>query len=148
MSLNIRTWLEAGGFGQYADLFEANEIDGEALLALTGEHLKELGIPLSRRAKLLKAIAGLSPGSSPSPAAGPGRSPGVRTAGTAPDATATPERRHLTVMFVDLGMSRSLLNLAERDGRASYPQFTAARGYRQSGPRETIDPEPIVALAC
>src|SRR2546429_7260335 len=82
MSLNIRTWLEAGGFGQYADLFEANEIDGEALRALTGEHLKELGIPLSRRAKLLKAIAGLSPGSSPSPAAGPGRSPGVRTAGT------------------------------------------------------------------
>src|SRR3989449_9888866 len=45
-------------------------------------------------------------------------------------------------------MSRSLLNLAERDGRASYPQFTAARGYRQSGPREPIDPEPIVALAC
>src|SRR2546425_1570318 len=26
------------------------------------------------------------------------------------------------------GLSRSLLNLAERDGRASYPQFTAARG--------------------
>ena len=25
-------------------------------------------------------------------------------------------------------LSRSLLNLAERDGRASYPQFTAARG--------------------
>ena len=110
MSLNIRTWLEAGGFGQYADLFEANEIDGEALRALTGEHLKELGIPLSRRAKLLKAIAGLSPGSSPSPAAGPGRSPGVRTAGTAPDATATPERRHLTVMFVDLVGSTALSN--------------------------------------
>ena len=110
MSLNIRTWLEAGGFGQYADLFEANEIDGEALRALTGEHLKELGIPLSRRAKLLKAIAGLSPGSSPSPAAGPGRSPGVRTAGTAPEATATPERRHLTVMFVDLVGSTALSN--------------------------------------
>jgi hypothetical protein len=27
-----------------------------------------------------------------------------------------------------LGLSRSLLNLAERGGRASYPQFTAARG--------------------
>jgi len=25
-------------------------------------------------------------------------------------------------------LSRSLLNLAERDGRASYPQFTARRG--------------------
>ena len=110
MRLNIRTWLEAGGFGEYADSFEAHEIDGETLLALTDEHLKELGIPLSPRAKLLKAIAGLSPGSSPSPAPGPGRSPGVRTAGTAPDATATPERRHLTVMFVDLVGSTALSN--------------------------------------
>src|SRR5882724_9203759 len=109
MSLNIRTWLEAGGFGQYADLFEANEIDGEALLALTGEHLKELGIPLSRRAKLLRAIAQLSPGSSRSPAAGPERSRAVGTVGTAPD-TATAERRHLTVMFVDLVGSTALSN--------------------------------------
>ncbi|HUF82362.1 MAG TPA: adenylate/guanylate cyclase domain-containing protein [Burkholderiales bacterium] len=110
MSLNIRAWLEASGFGQYADSFEANKIDGEALLALTHEHLKELGIPLSRRAQLLEAIARLSPGSSPSPAAGPGRSPGVRTAGTAPDATVTAERRHLTVMFVDLVGSTALSN--------------------------------------
>ena len=77
MSLNIRAWLEAGGFGQYADSFEANEIDGEALPALTEEHLKELGIPRSHRAELLKAIARLSPGSSPSPGARPGGSLGV-----------------------------------------------------------------------
>src|SRR2546428_3077373 len=88
MSLNIRTWLEAGGFGQYADAFEANEIDGEALPALTEEHLKGLGIPRSHRVELLKAIARLSPGSSPSPGAGPRGSLVVRTAGTAPDATA------------------------------------------------------------
>jgi hypothetical protein len=35
------------------------------------------------------------------------------------------------VLYLDLGrrqeLSRSLLNLAERDGRASYPQFTARR---------------------
>ena len=104
MSLNVRAWLEAGGFGKYADSFEANEIDGEALLALTDEHLKELGIPLSRRAKLLKAIALLSPGSSPSPAAAP---LGAGTSGTTPDTT-TAERRHLTVMFVDLVGSTEL----------------------------------------
>src|SRR3989441_1644132 len=109
MSLNVRTWLEAGGFGEYAEAFEANNIDGEALLALTDGHLKELGIPLSRRVKLLKAIALLSPSSPPSPAAGPKRSSGVRTAGTAP-ATATAERRHLTVMFVDLVGSTALSN--------------------------------------
>jgi len=108
MSLDVRTWLEAGGFGQYADAFEAHEIDGETLLALTDEHLKELGIPLSHRAKLLKAIAELSLSSSPSPAAGVKRAPGVGTARTAPGATATAERRHLTVMFVDLVGSTAL----------------------------------------
>src|SRR3989454_4942148 len=109
MSLNVRTWLEAGGFGEYAEAFEANNIDGEALLALTDGHLKDLGFPLSRGVKLLKAIALLPPSSPPSPAAGPKRSSGVRTAGTAP-ATATAERRHLTVMFVDLVGSTALSN--------------------------------------
>lgn len=87
MSLDVRAWLQAGGFGEYAEAFDANEIDGEALLALTDEHLKELGIPLSRRAKLLRAIAQLSLAS-----------PEVVTA----------ERRHLTVMFVDLVGSTAL----------------------------------------
>jgi len=32
-----------------------------------------------------------------------------------------------------LGLSRSLLNLAECGGSASYSPFTAARGYRHSG---------------
>jgi hypothetical protein len=31
-------------------------------------------------------------------------------------------------MLCALELSRSLLNLAERGGRASYPQFTAVRG--------------------
>src|SRR5439155_16818712 len=40
-------------------------------------------------------------------------------------------------MKLRMELSRSLLNLAERDGRASYSQFTARRGYRHSGsPRE------------
>jgi hypothetical protein len=36
-------------------------------------------------------------------------------------------------------LSRSLLNLAERDGRASYPQFTARRRvHRHSGPPREV----------
>jgi hypothetical protein len=43
-------------------------------------------------------------------------------------------------------LSRSLLNLAERDGRASYPQFTARRRAPDIvAPLEKIDPEPSVA---
>lgn len=110
MSLNIRTWLEGGGFGEYADRLEANDIDGEALLALTDERLRELGIPLGHRRNLLEAIARLSLDSSLSRAVRVDRSPGNRTAGTTPDTIATAERRHLTVMFVDLVGSTALSN--------------------------------------
>ncbi len=53
---DVAAWLEAQGFGQYAELFAGNAIDREALLELSDEHLKELGLPLGHRVKLLKAI--------------------------------------------------------------------------------------------
>ncbi|MGH8675757.1 MAG: ATP-binding protein [Burkholderiales bacterium] len=80
--LDVRSWLEAGGFGQFADLFESRQIDGDALPLLTDAHLKELGVPLGPRVKLLAAITQLAAGAAPDPSAA--------------------ERRRLTVMFVDL----------------------------------------------
>jgi hypothetical protein len=45
-------------------------------------------------------------------------------------------------------LSRSLLNLAERDGESSYLLFTAVQGDTHIAvPLEKIDPEPVVALA-
>lgn len=88
MALDVREWLAAGGFGQFAELFEAHQIDSEALVALTDEHLREMGIPLGPRIKLLAAIARLA----------------VRPA----EGAAAPERRQLTVMFVDLVGSTAL----------------------------------------
>jgi class 3 adenylate cyclase len=86
MTLEVRKWLEENGLGRYGDLFDANQIDGEALRALTDAHLKELGIPLGPRARLIGAIARLSP----------------------PGDQAAAERRQLTVMFVDLEGSTPL----------------------------------------
>ena len=54
---SVRTWLEANGFGRFVELFEKNEIDGEVLNQLTNDDLKELGLPLGARKKLLSAIA-------------------------------------------------------------------------------------------
>ena len=88
MQLNVRTWLEAGGFGQYADLFESRQIDVSALPLLTDAHLRELGVPLGPRVKLLAAITKL-------------------TAST-PASQAAAERRRLTVMFADLVGSTTL----------------------------------------
>ncbi len=42
------------GFERFVSLFEENEIDADVLPDLTEEHLKELGIGLGPRVKLLK----------------------------------------------------------------------------------------------
>ena len=49
---DVREWLQANGFARFVDTFEEHEIDGEALLELTEEHLKDLGIALGPRLKL------------------------------------------------------------------------------------------------
>jgi SAM domain (Sterile alpha motif) len=85
--------LQAQGFGQYAEALPTNAIDAEALLELTDEHLKELGLPLGHRVKLLKAIRELR-----GPEAAPAVDRPTPSAGRAPAA----ERPQLTVMFVDL----------------------------------------------
>lgn len=105
MSLDVRKWLEANGLGRYADVFEANEIDGEALLALTDAHMKELGIALGARARLLRGIAQLSAPPSPDPAAEPRPVLSFEPGGAI---AAVAERRQLTVMFVDLVGSTAL----------------------------------------
>ena len=49
MQADVRAWLEAVGFGQYADLFESQQIDADAMPQLNDAHLKELGVPLGPR---------------------------------------------------------------------------------------------------
>ena len=96
---DLAAWLQAQGFGQYAELFAGNAIDREALLELSDEHLKELGLPLGHRVKLLKAIRELrEPEAGRSPT---GTQTRLRRAAEA-------ERRQLTVLFVDLVGSTAL----------------------------------------
>ena len=40
----IRDWLEAIGLGQYADAFEANDIDSELLPQIDDQLLKDIGV--------------------------------------------------------------------------------------------------------
>lgn len=93
---DIGRWLEGLGLGKYAAAFAEAEIDLAALPHLTENDLKELGLPIGPRRKIL-AAAPTAPGQS-APAI-------ASTAGTEP-VVATPrdeaERRQLTVMFVDL----------------------------------------------
>jgi len=86
----VRHWLEARGLGQYADAFEREQLDLDALPHLTEENLKDLGLPLGHRIKLLAAIRAL------------GETETAPTEAPAGRAGARAERRQLTVMFCDL----------------------------------------------
>src|SRR5262245_65951111 len=61
LKLDIDGWLCEIGLAQYAEIFRANDIDGELLGQLTNDDLKDIGVAsLGHRKKLLKAIAALT----------------------------------------------------------------------------------------
>ena len=98
----VRNWLEAIGLGQYADAFEANDIDTDLLIRLDDQLLKDIGVASAgHRLRLRDAIAKLAPTSVTQPT--------VASAATAAEVPATSaERRQLTVMFCDLVGSTAL----------------------------------------
>jgi len=94
----ISEWLRALGLDQYATIFADNDVDFDALRLLNEKELKELGISLGHRKKLLKAIAELDGAETPALAfrpeailATPPASPPIEG-----------ERRQLTVLFCDM----------------------------------------------
>ncbi|WLA85748.1 adenylate/guanylate cyclase domain-containing protein [Bradyrhizobium elkanii] len=97
---SIAHWLHALGFEQYAQRFAENEIDVSVLPHLTEQDLKDIGIPIGHRRKILAAIRGTSSAGQaafePSAASMPSQK------------TDAAERRQLTVMFVDLVGSTAL----------------------------------------
>jgi hypothetical protein len=56
--LDIDSWLRGIGLAQYAEMFRANDIDGELLDRLTSDDLKEIGVAsFGHRRKLLEALS-------------------------------------------------------------------------------------------
>ena len=60
--LDVARWLAEQGLGHHAEAFVENGIDGDILHDLTDADLKELGLNLGDRKRLLKAIAALDAG--------------------------------------------------------------------------------------
>src|SRR5271170_6952335 len=94
----IADWLEKLGMSEYARRFDENRIDLSVLPDLTDQHLKDLGIALGDRLKMLRAIRELAGVVAASP----------RPALTEPKPQDTAERRQVTVMFSDLVGSTAL----------------------------------------
>ena len=107
----IAEWLAKLGMSEYAERFAEHRIDLTILCDLSDQDLKELGVVLGDRRKILRAIEKLD-GSSPAAtaegaaaAAIPSAPAGAETAAPPPSTSAAEadgERRYLTVMFCDL----------------------------------------------
>src|SRR3984893_14900102 len=101
----LRDWLRTNNLEQYADAFEANDIDLDILPDLDDHDLDQLGLSLGNRRRLLKAVAAreapvsaLEKAPSPDKASSAAEAPGPGDA----------ERRQVTVMFADMVGSTAL----------------------------------------
>jgi class 3 adenylate cyclase/predicted ATPase len=95
---NVADWLEKLGMSEYAERFAENDIDTSVLRDLTDQDLKELGVSLGHRRRMLRAIAELAGAAPTSP----------QSALMEPKPQDTAERRQVTVMFSDLVGSTAL----------------------------------------
>src|SRR4051812_15756435 len=99
----IADWLKKLGLSEYAQRFAENRVDFSVLPELTDQDLKDLGIVLGDRRKLLRAIADLNGiekiQSKPTEAA---------TTPVAPQPQDSAERRQVSVMLADLVGSTAL----------------------------------------
>jgi class 3 adenylate cyclase/tetratricopeptide (TPR) repeat protein len=94
---DLRDWLRRNNFEQYADAFEANDIDLDILSELSERDLEQLGLSLGNRRRLLKAIAGRGTEATPSKPANPEG-----------EGSGDAERRQVTVLFSDMVGSTAL----------------------------------------
>jgi len=94
----IADWLEKLGMSEYAERFAENRIDFSVLRDLTDQDLKDLGVVLGDRRKILRAIEELAGAVPTSP----------QSAFAEPKSQDSAERRQVTVMFSDLVGSTAL----------------------------------------
>ncbi|HZP71185.1 MAG TPA: adenylate/guanylate cyclase domain-containing protein [Pseudolabrys sp.] len=103
--MDLADWLQNLGLAQYESVFNENAIDVDILPELTEGDLEKLGIPLGHRKRLIRAIRGMTTGSSAGlPAVG--ERGDIASSELSPMVAA--ERRHLTVMICDLVGSTAL----------------------------------------
>jgi class 3 adenylate cyclase len=99
----IADWLESLGMSEYGERFAENRIDFSVLPDLTDQDLKELGVLLGDRRKILRAIAKLDAASeTAAPPAKPSSSLTAATVEPLTIAQGRSERHLVTVMLCDL----------------------------------------------
>jgi len=94
--MDVGTWLGSLGLDRYEAAFRENRIEADTVPELTDQLLRDIGVPLGHRLRMLRAVREL----------------GGSTSLAEQEPALHAERRHMTVMFCDLlGLSA----LAELD---------------------------------
>ncbi len=94
---SVKAWLERFDLGELNHVFVENEIDLDAARDLSEQDLRELGLAMGPRKKLLRAIATLNE-----------RDPanqiidGIPSASSSPGVSVVGDRRQVTVLFADI----------------------------------------------
>ncbi|SKC81180.1 Tetratricopeptide repeat-containing protein [Burkholderia sp. CF099] len=94
---SIAEWLASLGLSEYVQVFAENGIDPSVLPDLTDQDLKDLGVLLGHRRKMLRTIAELGDSAL-----------AISPVAAAPVPGDDADRRQLTVMFCDLADSTAL----------------------------------------
>jgi class 3 adenylate cyclase len=100
----IKEWLDEVGLSRLQRTFLDHGIDLDVVRSLTDGDLRELGLSLGDRKRVLAAISTLD---------GPSARSAALPAQSAPPARSEAERRQLTVMFCDLVGSTALSTLLD-----------------------------------
>jgi predicted ATPase/class 3 adenylate cyclase len=95
---DLAHWLEALGMSEYTERFAENKIDLSVLPHLTDQDLKDIGVPLGHRRKMLAAISEVAADAASEP----------KAFEPEPKPQETAERRQVTVLFSDLVGSTAL----------------------------------------
>ena len=102
-------WLTEIGLERYAAVFSENKVDFDVLRSLTESDLRELGVALGDRKRILQAVAKLDGQAAVEAAPAPKASEATAPPASSPaPESSTGERRQLTVMFCDLVGSTAL----------------------------------------
>ncbi|MDO6729914.1 adenylate/guanylate cyclase domain-containing protein [Marinovum sp. 2_MG-2023] len=101
--MQVEDWLRGHGLEKYAARFLEHDIGLDVLGTLTDADLREIGLPMGARKRLLRAI-GREQSIAPSPPAkhNDTQSPATSHPGGNPANAADGERRQITVLFCDL----------------------------------------------
>lgn len=101
--MDVEAWLSGLGLGEYAAAFAAHEVRLDDLHELTADDLREIGLPVGPRRRILVAAAAMAATRGPARPAEDGT--GERSAAA--------ERRRMSVVFCDLVGSTALSDQLE-----------------------------------